>query len=295
MTYEQFWQPLTSLYDAGEAKAIARMALDVAFGMSMADILCGKVTQLSADESQKLQKIQDRLLKGEPVQYVLGSADFGGRVFHVEPGVLIPRPETAELCQWIVESQEAALANGADRRSVSILDIGTGSGCIAITLALDIPHSRVSAWDISDEALRIARANAESLGATVSFSRRDALQPSAPSMQAVCPGYDIIVSNPPYIYNKEKETMQQHVLGFEPHLALFAPNDNPMLFYRAISNYAATALHPGGSLYFELNPLLAGDVASLLSSCGFLHVEIRPDQFGKQRFIKANNPQSPST
>ena len=295
MTYEQFWQPLTSLYDAGEAKAIARMALDVAFGMSMADILCGKVTQLSADESQKLQKIQDRLLKGEPVQYVLGSADFGGRVFHVEPGVLIPRPETAELCQWIVESQEAALANGADRRSVSILDIGTGSGCIAITLALDIPHSRVSAWDISGEALRIARANAESLGATVSFSRRDALQPSAPSMQAVCPGYDIIVSNPPYIYNKEKETMQQHVLGFEPHLALFAPNDNPMLFYRAISNYAATALHPGGSLYFELNPLLAGDVASLLSSCGFLHVEIRPDQFGKQRFIKANNPQSPST
>ena len=295
MTYEQFWQPLTSLYDAGEAKAIARMALDVAFGMSMADILCGKVTQLSADESQKLQKIQDRLLKGEPVQYVLGSADFGGRVFHVDPGVLIPRPETAELCQWIVESEGSASVNGDDRRAVSILDIGTGSGCIAITLALDIPHSRVSAWDISDEALRIARANAESLGATVSFSRRDALQPSAPSMQAVCPGYDIIVSNPPYIYNKEKETMQQHVLGFEPHLALFAPNDNPMLFYRAISNYAATALHPGGSLYFELNPLLAGDVASLLSSCGFLHVEIRPDQFGKQRFIKANNPQSPST
>ncbi len=295
MTYEQFWQPLTSLYDAGEAKAIARMALDVAFGMSMADILCGKVTQLSADESQKLQKIQDRLLKGEPVQYVLGSADFGGRVFHVDPGVLIPRPETAELCQWIVESEGSASVNGDDRRAVSILDIGTGSGCIAITLALDIPHSRVSAWDISDEALRIARANAESLGAAVSFSRRDALQPSAPSMQATCPGYDIIVSNPPYIYNKEKETMQQHVLGFEPHLALFAPNDNPMLFYRAISNYAATALHPGGSLYFELNPLLAGDVASLLSSCGFLHVEIRPDQFGKQRFIKANNPQSPST
>ena len=295
MTYEQFWQPLTSLYDAGEAKAIARMALDVAFGMSMADILCGKVTQLSADESQKLQKIQDRLLKGEPVQYVLGSADFGGRVFHVEPGVLIPRPETAELCQWIVESEGSASVNGDDRRAVSILDIGTGSGCIAITLALDIPHSRVSAWDISDEALRIARANAESLGAAVTFSRRDALQPLAPSTQAVCPGYDIIVSNPPYIYNKEKETMQQHVLGFEPHLALFAPNDNPMLFYRAISNYAATALHPGGSLYFELNPLLAGDVASLLSSCGFLHVEIRPDQFGKQRFIKANNPQSPST
>ncbi len=295
MTYEQFWQPLTSLYDAGEAKAIARMALDVAFGMSMADILCGKVTQLSADESQKLQKIQDRLLKGEPVQYVLGSADFGGRVFHVEPGVLIPRPETAELCQWIVESEGSASVNGDDRRAVSILDIGTGSGCIAITLALDIPHSRVSAWDISDEALRIARANAESLGAAVTFSRRDALQPLAPSTQAVCPGYDIIVSNPPYIYNKEKESMQQHVLGFEPHLALFAPDDNPMLFYCAISNYAATALHPGGSLYFELNPLLAGDVASLLSSCGFLHVEIRPDQFGKQRFIKANNPQSPST
>jgi len=295
MTYEQFWQPLTSLYDAGEAKAIARMALDVAFGMSMADILCGKVTQLSADESQKLQKIQDRLLKGEPVQYVLGSADFGGRVFHVEPGVLIPRPETAELCQWIVESEGSASVNGDDRRAVSILDIGTGSGCIAITLALDIPHSRVSAWDISDEALRIARANAESLGAAVTFSRRDALQPLAPSTQAVCPGYDIIVSNPPYIYNKEKESMQQHVLGFEPHLALFAPDDNPMLFYCAISNYAATALNPGGSLYFELNPLLAGDVASLLSSCGFLHVEIRPDQFGKQRFIKANNPQSPST
>lgn len=307
MTYEQFWHSLTILYDAGEAKAIARMVLDVAFGMSMAEILCGKVTQLSADECQKLQKIQERLLKGDPVQYVLGCTDFCGRTFHVEPGVLIPRPETEELCRWIVENEELRMEdeglrtkNGEPRaesgvaasegkqQALRILDIGTGSGCIAITLSLDIPNSRVSAWDISDDALRIAQENARQLGTDISFMHNDALQRVAPSCQNALPAQDIIVSNPPYIYNKEKENMQLHVLGYEPHQALFAPDDDPMLFYRAISDYACSALSRGGSLYFELNPLLADDVALYLQSLGFCHVTIRNDQFGKKRFIKAD-------
>ena len=307
MTYEQFWHSLTTIYDAGEAKAIARMVLDVAFGMSMADILCGKVTQLSADECQKLQKIQERLLKGEPVQYVLGCADFCGRTFHVEPGVLIPRPETEELCRWIVESEELRIKNEElrfksgelknkngqaacerEQQALRILDIGTGSGCIAITLSLDIPNSRVSAWDISDEALRIAQENARQLGTNICFKHHNALQRVEPSCQNALPAYDIIVSNPPYIFNKEKENMQQHVLGYEPHQALFAPDDDPMLFYRAISDYACAALSQGGSLYFELNPLLADEVAICLQSLGFCHVTIRNDQFGKKRFIKAD-------
>jgi release factor glutamine methyltransferase len=273
MTYEELWHRLTPVYEAGEAKAIVRWVLDVRFGLTWADIICGKVTELSANHQTELKKIMVRLEKGEPVQYIIGVADFCGRQFKVAPGVLIPRPETAELCEAIISSRQSA---GGD-----ILDIGTGSGCIAIILALEMPEARVTAWDISDEALRIAEENAKELEAKVNFQRQDALNISLTSK------YDVIVSNPPYIEPKERDGMAKNVLDYEPELALFAPEDNPIIFYQSIGDYAWKSLNPGGELYFELNPLTAEAVGDYLCQLGFSEVTFRQDQFGKQRFLKA--------
>ena len=272
MTYEQLWHRLIPIYEAGEAKAIVRNVLEMQFHLSFADILCGKVTELSADNQAELEKIMVRLEKSEPMQYVLGTAFFYGRPFHVGPGVLIPRPETTELCQWIIEAPKEG----------SILDIGTGSGCIAITLAIELPQSHVSAWDISEEALTIAKANASTLNAHVNFEKQDALAPHIDERK-----WDIIVSNPPYIEPKEREEMEKNVLEYEPAIALFAPESNPIAFYQSIGNYAAKTLLPGGLLYFELNPLTANAVDSYLESIGFKDIEYREDQFHKQRFLKA--------
>jgi release factor glutamine methyltransferase len=272
MNYEQLCQRLSSIYDTGEAKAIVRWVLDVRFGLSTADIYCGKVTQLSPNDQAELEKIMLRLEKAEPVQYVLGVSDFCGRQFHVAPGVLIPRPETAELCQLI------AIDGGHD-----ILDIGTGSGCIAITLALDIPDSKVTAWDISDAALSIAKGNAKALGANVTFQHQDALNISLTSKT-----WDIIVSNPPYICRKEADEMEENVLKYEPDTALFVPDDDPLLFYRHIMNYAHTALRSDGRLYFEINPLYADSIVEQLQQLGFTDIAKINDQFAKARFIKAS-------
>ena len=271
MNYEQLCQRLCNVYDTGEAKAIVRWVLDVRFGLSTTDIYCGKVTQLSPNDQAELEKIMQRLEKAEPVQYVLGVADFCGRQFHVAPGVLIPRPETAELCHLIVED------GGKD-----ILDIGTGSGCIAITLALDIADAKVTAWDISDDALRIAKGNAKDLGVNVSFEHRDALNLSHTSQS-----WDVIVSNPPYICRKESDEMEDNVLRYEPDTALFVPDEDPLLFYRHIMNYAASALKQNGRLYFEINPIYADSIAVQLQQTGFVDILKITDQFGKNRFIKA--------
>ena len=274
MNYEQLCQRLSRIYDAGEAIAIVRLVLDVRFGLSTADIYCGKVTQLSSNDQAELEKIMQRLEEAEPVQYVLGVAEFCGRQFHVAPGVLIPRPETAELCRFIVED------GGHD-----ILDVGTGSGCIAITLSLDIADAKVTAWDVSDEALAIARSNAKALGAEVEFVHQDALDmPSSPEM------WDVIVSNPPYICKKEAGEMENNVLKYEPDIALFVSDDDPLLFYRHIMNYAAKALRPKGKLYFEINPIYADSIVEQLLTLGFIDVTKVNDQFDKIRFIKAIKP-----
>ena len=288
MTYEELWHRLTPIYDTSEAKAIVRWVLDVRFGLSMTDILCGKVTELSSNNQTELEKITARLEKAEPVQYVLGTADFCGRQFHVAPGVLIPRPETAELCEWIIESEKRKKSS----EKCSLLDIGTGSGCIAITLALEMPEAKVSAWDISDEALRIAQENAKFLGADISFEHQDILDSSLFTFHSSLftfhsSLYNIIVSNPPYIQPSERDGMDKNVLDYEPETALFAPEDNPIIFYQRIGDYAIRSLMPGGLLYFELNPQTAEAVGNYLESIGFQEAEIRQDQFGKQRFLKA--------
>lgn len=280
-TYQQFWQSLTPLYDAGEAQAIVRTVLDVEYGMSLTDIICGKVNELSSDEERNLEEIITRLQNGEPVQYVLGEADFAGRTFHVEPGVLIPRPETAELCQWI---EEEVSSLKADERK-QILDICTGSGCIAITLGLNIPNSEVTGWDISEDALRIAQGNVEMLKAgNVRIEYQDALM-----LPKVAEAADIIVSNPPYICEKEKADMEKNVLEHEPSIALFVPDEDPLKFYRAIAEYASSALKPEGALYFEINPIYEKETREMLEELGFKDIETKEDAFGKKRMMKAKN------
>ena len=310
MTYNELWRQLAHIYDDGEAKAIARMVYEVRFGLSPSDLFIGKDTQLSADDQKVLAEITQRLMAGEPVQYAIGLAEFGGRIFHVGPGVLIPRPETYELCQWIVSSglQDERTLYSMEKssspvvrckkilekssspvvRCKKILDIGTGSGCIACTLAADMPNAQVTAWDISEEALRTAAANAESIGVTVRFEKRDILNVMPTASQLSCNEFDAIVSNPPYICEKEKDGMERNVLDYEPALALFVPDDDPLLFYRAIARYGLTGLKPGGSLYFEINPLYADALHDLLSRMSWHDIEIKEDQFGKQRFIKAS-------
>ena len=291
-TYQEFWQSLTPLYDAGEAQAIVRTVLDVEYGMTLTDIICGKVNELSSDEERNLEEIITRLQNGEPVQYVLGEADFAGRTFHVEPGVLIPRPETAELCQWIEEDVSSLKA---DERK-QILDICTGSGCIAITLGLTIPNSEITGWDISEDALRIAQGNVEMLKAgNVRIEYQDALMlPEAAEISeaaepdsALAKNWDIIVSNPPYICEKEKADMEKNVLEHEPSIALFVPDEDPLKFYRAIAEYASSALKSEGALYFEINPIYEKETREMLQSLGFKDIETKEDAFGKKRMMKA--------
>ena len=315
-TYQQLWQSLTPLYDAGEAQAIVRTVLDVKYGMTLTDIICGKVNELSADEGRKLEEIIIRLQKGEPVQYVLGEADFAGRTFHVEPGVLIPRPETAELCQWIEEDMagESTVSSGNSPQATDdarrILDICTGSGCIAITLGLNIPNSEVTGWDISEDALRIAQRNVEMMKAgNVRIEHQDALAlPKAaetdnkkmkgnddkevvkPKGEAKTPStqkWDLIVSNPPYICEKEKADMEKNVLEHEPSLALFVPDEDPLKFYRAIAEYASSALKSGGALYFEINPIYEKETREMLLKLDFKDIETKEDAFGKKRMMRA--------
>ena len=287
-TYQQFWQSLTPLYDAGEAQAIVRTVLDVEYGMTLTDIICGKVNELSSDEERNLEEIIARLQNGEPVQYVLGEADFAGRTFHVEPGVLIPRPETAELCQWIEEEVSSLKAD----EKKQILDICTGSGCIAITLGLNIPNSEVTGWDISEDALRIAQGNVEMLKAgNVRIEYQDALMlpKAAEAESSLSKGWNIIVSNPPYICEKEKADMEKNVLEHEPSIALFVPDEEPLKFYRAIAEYASSALKSEGALYFEINPIYEKETREMLQSLGFKDIETKEDAFGKKRMMKAKN------
>ena len=347
MTYNQLWKRLTAIYNEREAQAIVRTVLDALFGMSLTDICLGKVTQLSADDTTRLEKIMQRLEKSEPVQYVLGAEWFAGRLFDVAPGVLIPRPETEDLVKWAcdeakekekednskeergkeekevskkgeapqkeeqllsspLKEEEEGLRKGKDASQKeeqplssllknnkevsekgeevphpSILDIGTGSGCIAITVALALPQARVTAWDISTDALAIAAGNAHRLGASVRFEHQDAL--SAPDDEE---RWDVIVSNPPYICDRERADMSDNVLSYEPELALFVPDSDPLLFYRAIARYASKALKPGGRLLFETNTAYAHEVAQAMANEGFTAIEVRNDCFGKPRMVK---------
>ena len=299
-------QKLQQRYGSGEARALYEIIMQHRFNLSRTDILLGKDTTLSADEQAELQIIVERVAKGEPVQYVLGSEEFCGREFLVAPGVLIPRPETQQLVHLV----EQHLAPGS-----TVLDVGTGSGCIAVTLAL--AGYQVTALDMSEEALAIARQNADRLGAQVEFVRGDILAPSlpfvasspiAPLLTGNCPllgsaleakgfpartlpqrgsrrGLCCIVSNPPYICESEAAGMDVNVLDYEPHLALFVPDDDPLLFYRAIADYGLTHLAEGGQIFFEANRAYCSQVAELLLQKYYKDVRIVNDQYDNERFV----------
>ena len=288
-------------YEEQEARSIVRLLLFDVFHLTLTDICCGALERLSAEEMQVLKEKMSELAAGIPVQYVTGVSTFRSRTFHVRSGVLIPRPETEQLCdiidEWI-RSQKAGKDStrmnnaGKYNAETSILDIGTGSGCIAVSLSCENDSAFVTAWDISDEALNIAKENATLNNAKITFEHQDALTPPADVEK-----WDVVVSNPPYICHMESSDMEPHVLDYEPHTALFVPDNAPLLFYHAITGYARKALKPGGLLAFEINPLYAEMLREELTREDrqdteggphtFCDVTIHQDIFGKSRFITA--------
>ena len=290
MTYSEIWHRIATSYDDGEARAIARILIEELFGLSYADIVCGATEQLSADDTLRLDTAVRRIEQGEPLQHVLGYADFCGNRFSVNSSVLIPRPET----EWLVD-EGAKLMDGciasdetqhkAPHSPKRILDIGTGSGCIAISLKLRLGDAYVEAWDISEEALRTAQDNADALKAEVVFRKRDALR-----TENTAAPWDLIVSNPPYICDSERSAMDDNVLLHEPHTALFVPDDDPLRFYRAIARYALLTLNIGGSLLFECNTRYAEATGTMLSDMGFEEVTVSDDSFNLPRFVRGSSP-----
>ena len=268
---------LKDLYSPDEISSLTRLILEKELAIPFADILACKFNHLSDAEMQKLTEIVGKLKNSEPIQYILGETDFFGLAFYVNGSVLIPRPETEELVQWVLES--------AENKPMKILDIGTGSGCIAVTLAKKLPSAEVHAWDISEDALEVARKNAERNGVKVIFVKRDMLLEPVSDEK-----FDIIVSNPPYVTEVEKTEMQENVLNFEPHLALFVPDDNALVFYEKIADFALTNLNKGGQLFFEINRAKGADIARLLEEKGFKNIELRKDISGNERMVMAEPP-----
>ena len=277
ITYQELWRRLAPVYGEREAKAIAQLVFEQRYGLTLPDLYMGRD---EAQPQQELAGIARRLEQQEPVQYVIGEAVFCGRRLKVDRRVLIPRPETEELCRWI--AGETAAGQRQDGR-LSILDIGTGSGCIAVTLAAELANSEVTAWDVSAETLAVARENAARAGVSLLLEQVDVLDARLPSTAS----YDIMVSNPPYVCQQEKTDMAPNVLAYEPHTALFVPDDDPLLFYRAIARYGEKALKAGGRLYFEINPRYVRDLENMLGAMSYRDIETRPDQYGKQRMTRA--------
>lgn len=265
---------LNGSFIPSEASFLARLILREAGGISDVDMTGCKFSDLSDAVVQKIEKIVSRLLNHEPYQYILGKTEFYGLPFHVTPDVLIPRPETEELVEWVLSE------NSLPR--LRILDVGTGSGCIAVTLAKKNSTAEVQAWDVSEKALEVARHNAALNAVDVQFVRKNVLLSLD---EAVI--FDVIVSNPPYVLESEKGTMEQNVLAHEPHLALFVPNDDPLLFYERIADLAAAKLSPGGKLYFEINRSKGAEIAKMLSQIGFENIELRKDISGNERMVRA--------
>ncbi len=266
-------QSLAPLYDKAETDAIIRIIFEHIMGYSTVDIILHKDTELSSFVKQKIDNVITELLKHCPIQYIFGNTQFYGLNFKVNQHTLIPRPETQELVQMIVDENPST--------DLRVLDIGTGSGCIACSLARNMKFAQVSAVDISSEALTIARENAERLKVKVSLSECDILSASPQA-----DSYDIIVSNPPYICEKERSSMEHNVLDYEPYSALFVPDSDPLRFYRAITNYSQKALQSNGKLYFEINSLYYREVVGLMREHSFDNVIALRDYKGNYRFVK---------
>ena len=260
-------------YDSSELESVKKALCTEYLGISALSNYTKETLPPDTDRDRRLDEALSRLAAGEPLQYILGHTPFCGLDFKVDSRVLIPRPETAELVEWV--AHDSAKAG-------SLLDIGTGSGCIAVTLAHKLPGCRVQAWDISEGALEVAAGNSRLNGTDVEFRKVDVLAAG----DADC-RFDVIVSNPPYVMESEKAQMEDTVLEHEPHTALFVQDNDALVFYRAIARLGRRILNSGGSLYFEINPLKADDMKKMLSDAGYHNVELRSDIYGKLRMIKA--------
>jgi release factor glutamine methyltransferase len=278
--FATFKQTLTGLYSAQETEAVTLMVLTEITGSSKGVIKAFPEQELTLTQQEEANSILTQLQTGKPLQYILGYTEFYGLKFMVNPAVLIPRPETEELVEWAISGWH--LAVGSWQAPYSILDIGTGSGCIAISLKKNLPDAAVSAMDISPGALLTAKQNAALNNVDVNFIEADILNP-----EADLPKYEIIISNPPYVTLEDKKLMHTNVTDFEPHTALFVPEDDPLIFYRAIAGFAMNNLVDGGLLYFEINENLGNETVDLLKSKGFKNVELRKDMSDRDRMIKA--------
>jgi release factor glutamine methyltransferase len=279
--FDAYRQELSTIYDVNEISAITLLVINDICEISNAKIKAFPEVELTAEQFNRLASTLIDLKTGRPVQYILGHTEFYGLNFNVNPSVLIPRPETEELVEWALESVgDLKLAVG------SILDIGTGSGCIAISLKKNLPVFNVSAIDISADALKTATSNAQLNNVDIQFVNADILNLNS---EIEIPKSEIIISNPPYVTLHDKTQMHNNVTDFEPHTALFVPEDDPLLFYRAIADFALNNLSPGGLLFFEINESLGAETVELLANKGFKNIELRKDMSGRDRMIKATN------
>ena len=269
---------LETLYDGEEAKALFSLAAEHVLALSPTRLRMERDTDVTFIHEQQLLSILNDLQLGKPVQYILGEAHFYGLVFKVNEHVLIPRPETEELVDWMIADNNLQFAVS----DIKILDIGTGSGCIPVTLKKHLPQAQVSTLDVSAEAITVARQNAMQNGVEVDFIEADILSFKSELK------FDVIVSNPPYIRLLEKEEMHENVLANEPHLALFVSDEDPLIFYKAIASFAQTNLNRGGKLYFEINEYLGEETVDMLDAKGFKNIELRKDMQGKDRVVRCD-------
>jgi release factor glutamine methyltransferase len=270
-----FNKTLSELYPDTEIQSFFNLLSEQILNMKRIDISQNLYSVVSGKKYDKFLKAIVGLKKHKPIQYILGDTEFYGLVFKVSPSVLIPRPETEELVDWIIKDSK-------EKQNISILDIGTGSGCIAVTLAKKLPNAKLFALDVSAEALKLATINAETNEVEVEFIEADILDWDFGDLE-----FDIIVSNPPYVRELEKEAMSANVLNHEPHLALFVKDDDALLFYRTITDVANKILKPKGQLFFEINENLGEDTKQLLVDAGYENIELKQDVFDKNRMLKA--------
>lgn len=273
---ETFTTTLAPLYDATEAERFFYIALEEMKGWRRMDYLMRPDTEVAEAELEQWQSVKHQLEQFRPIQYIFGKAYFYGLEFKVNENTLIPRPETEELVEWIIHEN-------SKRGAFNILDIGTGSGCIPISLAKNLPVADVSAIDISEGALAIAKENADANNASINFFQTDILK-----AEALPAEYDVIVSNPPYVRNLEKVEIKPNVLDYEPHLALFVEDTDPLIFYRKIALLAKQYLKPGGKLYYEINQYLGPETVTLLEEIGFKNIVLRKDFVGNDRMISCS-------
>jgi len=272
---------LTPAVGEREAHAMAEIIVEDVTGRSRTAILFRPESSITDESLDRIRKVENRVLNGEPVQYALGQAMFRGRMFGVREGVLIPRPETAQLVDMVLDDNEG-------RADLRVLDVGTGTGCIACSLARDLLFPEVTATDVSAVAVEQAQANAKALDVKVNVVKADILDYSAS-----LPGagdYDIVVSNPPYVMESERAGMEARVVDYEPALALFVPDSDPLVFYRTISKKSWTRMPSGGKVYFEINPLCARGLVALMQDIGYRDVTIVRDYCGRERFLKCRRP-----